>query len=108
MAPSLERPVIRLFGPLTIEDGGRTLGPHDLGGVRPKQVLQILLAARGHRVPVDRLAELIWGGRRPRHVSGSLQLFVSVLRRRLASDRRQGHAPGVTEPAAYRFAPAPR
>ena len=51
------RPVIRLFGSLSIDDGERRLGPADLGGVRPKQVLEILLAARGHRVPVDRLAE---------------------------------------------------
>lgn len=46
-----ERPVIRLFGPLAIEDGERRLGPGDLGGSRPKQVLEILIAARGHRVP---------------------------------------------------------
>jgi DNA-binding SARP family transcriptional activator len=52
--------VIRLFGPLTIEDGGRTLGPRDLGGARPKQVLEILLAARGHHVATDRLADLLW------------------------------------------------
>jgi hypothetical protein len=49
---------MRLFGPLTIEDGVRVLGPRDLGGARPKQVLEILLAARGHRVPTDRLADL--------------------------------------------------
>src|SRR5947208_1688846 len=33
------RMVIRLFGVLAIEDGTRTLGPRDLGGARPKQVL---------------------------------------------------------------------
>jgi hypothetical protein len=55
------RPVIRLFGALEIEDGPRTLGARDLGGARPKQVLEILLAARGHRVSTDRLADLLWG-----------------------------------------------
>src|SRR5260370_2208543 len=34
--------VIRLFGPLAIQDGGRTLGPPDLGRPPPKQVLDIL------------------------------------------------------------------
>jgi len=34
-----ERLLIRLFGPLTIE-GAQTLGPRDLGGSRPKQVLR--------------------------------------------------------------------
>jgi DNA-binding SARP family transcriptional activator len=96
--------VIRLFGPLSIEDGGRSLGPRDLGGVRPKQVLEILLAARGHRVPVDRLAELVWRDKPPRDAAGSLQTFVSMLRRHLTSDRERARALVVTEPEAYRFA----
>src|SRR5918999_1394403 len=48
---------IRLFGALEIEDGSRVLGPRDLGGARPKQVLEILLPGRGHLVPTD-LVEL--------------------------------------------------
>ena len=99
-----ERPVIRLFGALSIENGAGNLGPRDLGGTRPKQVLEILLAARGHRVPTDRLAELLWGNERPRNVAGSLQTFVSVLRRRLASDSERARELVVTEPEAYRFA----
>lgn len=98
------RPVIRLFGPLAIEDGSRSLGPRDLGGVRPKQVLEILLAARGHRVPVDRLADLIWGEEQPQNVTGSLQTFVSMLRRHLSSDRDRARELVVTETEAYRFA----
>ena len=96
--------MIRLFGPLSIEEGPRSLGPRDLGGVRPKQVLQILLSARGHRVPTDRLAELLWGDERPHNVAGSLQTFVSVLRRQLTSDRQRARELVVTEPEAYRFA----
>jgi DNA-binding SARP family transcriptional activator len=96
--------VIRLFGPLSIEYGTSTLGPRDLGGARPKQVLEILLAARGHRVPNDRLADLLWGPRQPRDAAGSLQTFVSVLRRRLAPDRERARELVITEPEAYRFA----
>ena len=96
--------MIRLFGPLSIEDGARSLGPRDLGGVRPKQVLEILLAARGHRVPVDRLAELVWGPDPPQNVAGSLQTFVSMLRRHLTPDRDRARALVVTETEAYRFA----
>ena len=98
------RPVIRLFGPLAIEDGERSLGPRDLGGARPKQVLQILLAARGHRVPTDRLAELIWDTDPPRNAAGSLQTFISMLRRHLTSDRERARELVVTELEAYRFA----
>jgi len=37
---------ISLFGPLEILDGSRRLGPADLGGLKPKQLLQILLTER--------------------------------------------------------------
>jgi DNA-binding SARP family transcriptional activator len=96
------RPVIRLFGPLQIEADGRTLGPRDLGGTRPKQVLELLLVERGRRVPVDRLAERLWPDERPASVGGSLQTFVSVLRRHLTDDRERARALVVTEPEAYR------
>jgi DNA-binding SARP family transcriptional activator len=97
------RPVIRLFGTLEIEDGPRTLGARDLGGARPKQVLEMLLAARGHRVSTDRLADLLWGEQQPQDPSGSLQTFVSVLRRRLAPDRDWARELVITETEAYRF-----
>jgi DNA-binding SARP family transcriptional activator len=96
--------VIRLFGPLSLEDGERKLGPRDLGGTRPKQVLEILLTARGHRVPTDRLIELLWGREPPGDPTGSLQTFVSVLRRHLTPERARARELVVTEPEAYRFA----
>ena len=83
---------------------GAASDPRDLGGARPKQVLEILLAARGHRVPTDRLAELIWGGDRPRNAAGSLQTFISMLRRHLTPDRERARELVVTELEAYRFA----
>jgi DNA-binding SARP family transcriptional activator len=97
-----ERLSIRLFGPLTIVDGQRALGARDLGGSRPKQVLEILLAARGHLMPSERLAELLWGAAPPRNPTGSLQTFISVLRQRLVPDRDRGRELIVTEAEAYR------
>jgi DNA-binding SARP family transcriptional activator len=94
----------RLFGPLEIEDGERVLGPRDLGGSRPKQVLEILLAARGHLVSTDRLADQLWAENLPQNAAGSLQTFVSVLRRHLTPDRDRARALVVTEAEAYRFA----
>src|SRR5258708_188690 len=96
--------VIRLFGPLAIEDGARTLGPRDLGGARPKQVLEILLAARGHRVATDRLTDLLWPRQRPENAAGSLHTFVSALRRHLTCDRARARELVVTGAEAYRFA----
>jgi DNA-binding SARP family transcriptional activator len=95
---------VRLFGPLAVDDGLNTLGAGDLGGSRPKQALEILLAARGHRVSTDRLAELLWGDARPDKWAGSIQTFISVLRRRLTSDGKRARELVVTEAGAYRFA----
>ncbi len=97
-----DRVAVRLFGPLTIDDGPCKLGPRDLGGTRPKQVLEILLAARGHHVPTDRLFDLLWGEEPPQNAAGSLQTFVSVLRRHMTSDRDHARRLIVTEPEAYR------
>ena len=95
---------IRLFGAIELRDGGRRLGARDFGGVKPKQVLEILLLARGRPVPKDRLADMLWGEALPKNVSGTLETYVSVLRRRLAPEGRRGHELVVTEPDAYRFA----
>ena len=78
---------IKLFGPLEITIGERQIGAGDLGWIRPKQVLEILLAARGHPVPTDRLADLLWGHELPMNAANSLQTFISALRRHLSSDR---------------------
>jgi DNA-binding SARP family transcriptional activator len=93
-----------MFGALEIVDGERHLGPRDLGGVRPKQLLEILLASRGHHVPTERIAELLWGDSRPADIAASIQTFVSVLRRKLVDERERARRLVVTEAEAYRFA----
>ena len=98
-------PVVRAFGTLSIEDGLSIRGPRDLGGARPKHVLQILLAARGRPVPKERISFLLWGDQLPRNATGSLQTFVSMLRRRLTPDPTLARRLVATEPEAYRFAP---
>jgi DNA-binding SARP family transcriptional activator len=94
---------VRMFGPIAVQAGSRSLGPRDFSGVKPKQVLEILLAARGEPVPKDRLADLLWDEKLPRNVSKSLETYVSVLRHRLA-DIGPWRALVVTLPDAYRFA----
>jgi DNA-binding SARP family transcriptional activator len=98
-----EKVTIQLFGSLAMTIDGRRIGPRDLGGLRPKQVLELLVAARGHRVPTARLAEQLWGQEPPQHAGGSLQTFVSVLRRRLTPERERARALVVTEAEAYRL-----
>jgi DNA-binding SARP family transcriptional activator len=95
---------VRLFGSIAVEHDGRTLGPRDFGGSRPKQVLEILLAMRGSPVPVDRIAEMLWGERLPGNFAASIQTFVSTLRRHLCPEQRCARELVVTERGAYRFA----
>jgi DNA-binding SARP family transcriptional activator len=95
--------IIRLFGAIAVTHDERILGPRDFGGSRPKQVLEILLAARGRSVPVDRIAELLWGERLPDNFAASIQTFVSSLRRHLCADAKLARELVVTERAAYRF-----
>ncbi|HEU0029860.1 MAG TPA: AAA family ATPase [Kofleriaceae bacterium] len=88
---------VRVFGPLVIEDGERVLGARDLGGIKPKQLLEILISERGRAVTKARLAELLWGDEPPKHVAATLETYVSILRRNLRTAV-------VTEPGAYRIA----
>src|SRR3990172_4795209 len=95
---------IRLFGSIELASGARRLGPRDFGGVKPRQILEILLLKRGRPVSKDVLADCLWGEKVPMHVSGALETYVSVLRRRLVPGGSDRHRFIVTEHEAYRFA----
>jgi DNA-binding SARP family transcriptional activator len=86
-----ERPVattstllsVQLFGNLTVRRGSVVLRAHQLGGPKPRQILEILLMHLGLPVSKDRLIELLWGGRAPAEALPTLESYVSVLRRHL-------------------------
>jgi DNA-binding SARP family transcriptional activator len=96
-----EIPEILMFGPLAVFDGERELGPRDFGGIKPKRVLEILLAARGRRVPKDRMAELLWADDLPQNIGGALATYVSVVRRSLEAAGSAARELIATEPGAY-------
>ncbi|WP_063002039.1 BTAD domain-containing putative transcriptional regulator [Nocardia mikamii] len=75
---------IRVLGALTASDEH---GELDLGGPRQRGVLARLLVARGEVVPVDRLIDDLWRGEPPPRALGSLQAYISNLRRLLEPDR---------------------
>ena len=82
--PGSPAPVeVRMFGPIEVRAGSHRLGPRDFGGIKAKQVFELLLAARGHAVPKDRLVDLLWGADLPRHPLAALENHVSTLRRHL-------------------------
>jgi DNA-binding SARP family transcriptional activator len=104
MTPACDSLAVQLFGPLVVTNGERRAGPRDFSGVKPRQVLEILLAARGRRVPKDRMAEMLWPKELPQNVTATLATYVSVLRRALEGLGHSGRDLVVTETEAYRFA----
>lgn len=74
--------MVRLFGPLELETptGGR-LGPRDLGGAKPRRLLEVLLSERGRRVSKSALASSIWDDQRPRSMEATIETYVSILRK---------------------------
>lgn len=92
---------VRMFGSLELRAGGARLGVRDLGGIKPRQLLEVLLLERGRMVPKDRIADLLWGERLPKKVATTIENYVSVLRREL--DKALGFTLIVTEPGGYRL-----
>ena len=78
-----ERCSVSALGPLELTANGRRLGPRDLGGVKPKQLLEILLVHRGHAVAKEQIADQLWGQAQPQNVSATLETYVWLLRRQL-------------------------
>ena len=85
---------ITLFGPTAVVTAPGGSPVSDLGGVKPRQILEILAANPGAPVTKDRLADLLWDGEPPKSYVGTLESYVCVLRRRL------GLCPGKKSPLA--------
>ena len=95
-----------VFGSLRVVVDGRRLTARDFGGRKPKQLLEILVLSSGRYVPKDQLAHLLWGDDLPHSASGSLEHYVSLLRRRLVPERGGGPGVIVTGHGGYRFDPS--
>jgi DNA-binding SARP family transcriptional activator len=89
-----------VLGPLEAHDADGA--PVDLGGRQPRTLLAMLLAAGGRAVTVDAIVDGIWGEEPPSSATGTLQSYVSRLRRRLGAD-----APLVFDDAGYHLAIGP-
>ncbi|MGA8046645.1 MAG: BTAD domain-containing putative transcriptional regulator [Dermatophilaceae bacterium] len=97
---------ISVFGPLKVRDGQRMIGPRDLGGVKPRQILELLLLARGHSVCTDMIATALWPeGGEPRNVPATLNTYVCVLRHSMFADQERARRVIVTGPGAYSLEP---
>jgi len=97
---------VRMFGSIEVvdPDGGRVLGPRDLGGKKPRQLLEILLLERGRRVSKQRLADLLWADNPPQNYSATVESYISVLRRTLSPGGAPRDSLILTDHGGYRFA----
>ncbi len=81
-----------MFGELTATQEGAVI---DLGGRRQRAVLAALIVLRDQVVPVDRLADCVWGEAAPENSTGAIQAYVSHLRRRLQPEAGARRRDGV-------------
>ncbi len=88
---------INVFGTTTATLTPQSKSVSDLGGAKPRQILEILVLADGRPVPKDRLGELLWGSDRPRSWVGTLESYVSLLRRRLGCTKGRTSAISTTK-----------
>ena len=89
-----------ILGPLEVHDGDRRL---ELGGVKQRALLGLLLLHANEVVSADRLVDDLWGEERLRGGAKALQVAVSRLRRTLEEGRRAGEEARVviTRPPGY-------
>ena len=95
---------VRLCGSttVTLPDGSLVT---DLGGIKPRQILEMLAVSLGSPVPKDRLADQLWNGEPPRSYIATLESYVSLLRRQLGVGRGRTSAIATTS-AGYMLDPA--
>ena len=95
---------IEVWGELRVTpDGGPAIGPRHFPGVKPKQLLQVLVAERGHSVSKSRLADRLWADTLPQNYLATLETYVSVLRQTLEPGVRARDSVVLTERGGYRL-----
>jgi DNA-binding SARP family transcriptional activator len=81
----------RILGPMEVTDGERLL---ELGGLKQRLLLAVLLLRRNEVVSPDELRAELWGERPPATAAKSIQVYVSRLRKELGPDKLVTRAPG--------------
>lgn len=94
---------ISIFGPLRVASAHDELTQQDFEGVKPRELLALLLLARGRPITKETLAEQLWPDRQPKNVGGTLETYVSLLRRKLFFDRTIARRVLSTSAGAYAF-----
>jgi DNA-binding SARP family transcriptional activator len=80
----------RILGPLEVSG----IDPSVLRRPKPRALLALLLLHPNEVLSVDRIVEALWGEEPPAKAVGSLQNFVSALRKALGPETLETHPPG--------------
>jgi DNA-binding SARP family transcriptional activator len=94
---------IYLLGPTVAVVGDRRVAGRGFGGVKPRQLLELLALTPGRPVSKGQLAELLWDGAPPRSWVATLEAYVSGLRRALDPDAPVRRSLVVTTSGGYRL-----
>lgn len=94
---------IKLFGTTTVVlSNGSTIT--ELGGIKPRQILEMLASSVGTPISKDRLVEQLWGDNPPRTYNATLESYISMLRRRMGGSRGR-RSPLATTSTGYLLDP---
>lgn len=72
---------VRLFGTFEVRRDGAVLTAADMGGCKPRHILEILLLNLGTPVSKTRLVEILWGPQASGGAVATLESYVSGIRR---------------------------
>lgn len=72
---------VQLFGTFEVRRNGAVLKAADMGGCKPRHILEILLLNLGTPVSKTRLVELLWGPKASDGAVATLESYVSGIRR---------------------------
>src|SRR5437899_3813643 len=80
-----------VLGPVAVLAAGQ---PVRLGGPKQRLVMAVLILGANRVVSAERLIEQVWGDAAPETARGTLQAYISRLRKALGSERIEARAPG--------------
>jgi DNA-binding SARP family transcriptional activator len=83
----------RVLGPLEVQDASGAVV--EVGSPKLRALLALLLLEAGRVVPLDRIVDELWGERPPATATGTVQSYVSNLRRMLEPGHGSGRPPEV-------------
>src|SRR4051812_38620168 len=96
---------ISLFGLTSVTSHGRHWDESHIGGVKQRQILELLALNLGDAMSKELLAECLWDGEPPPGYVATLESYVCLLRGRLGLGRGPRSALATTT-KGYRLDPA--